>query len=188
MRQGGRGGRERLAVHERQVWMWSYVAGRGRVATAVYIGRLRDAYYRIRSCTRSRFPVPACTTTTTPSPYSAPLPPSPACILFPMFLTLQPPRPTTPGTLPHRKYYDLEAYERARAAKAAAKGAKLGDKGGRKALNDEEALRQQREEERRKLAAERMVDAYREIKYSDKGQDMREQVGGGCGLGGWGSG
>eukprot|EP00198_Chlamydomonas_reinhardtii_P013935 XP_001703272.1 hypothetical protein CHLREDRAFT_143859 [Chlamydomonas reinhardtii] len=79
------------------------------------------------------------------------------------------------GTLPHRKYYDLEAYERARAAKAAAKGAKLGDKGGRKALNDEEALRQQREEERRKLAAERMVDAYREIKYSDKGQDMREQ-------------
>ncbi|KAG2450160.1 hypothetical protein HYH02_000262 [Chlamydomonas schloesseri] len=78
------------------------------------------------------------------------------------------------GTLPHRKYYDLEAYERARAAKAAAKGAKLGDKG-RKAVNDEEALRQQREEERRKLAAERLVDAYREIKYSDKGQDMREQ-------------
>ncbi|KAG2442705.1 hypothetical protein HXX76_002788 [Chlamydomonas incerta] len=78
------------------------------------------------------------------------------------------------GTLPHRKFYDLEAYERARAAKAAAKGTKLGDKG-RKAVNDEEALRQQREEERRKLAAERLVDAYREIKYSDKGQDMREQ-------------
>ncbi|EFJ51906.1 hypothetical protein VOLCADRAFT_120332 [Volvox carteri f. nagariensis] len=78
------------------------------------------------------------------------------------------------GTLPHRKYYDLEAYERARAAKAAAKGAKHAAKK-KSALNDEEALRQQRAEERQRLAAERMVDAYREIKYSDKGQDMREQ-------------
>ncbi|GIL73259.1 hypothetical protein Vretimale_4860 [Volvox reticuliferus] len=77
------------------------------------------------------------------------------------------------GTLPHRKYYDLEAYERARAAKAAAKGAKMDAKKG--ALNDEEALRQQKAEERQRLAAERMVNAYREIKYSDKGQDMREQ-------------
>ncbi|GIL42716.1 hypothetical protein Vafri_652 [Volvox africanus] len=77
------------------------------------------------------------------------------------------------GTLPHRKYYDLEAYERARAAKAAAKGAKVDGKKG--ALNDEEALRQQKAEERQRLAAERMVNAYREIKYSDKGQDMREQ-------------
>ncbi len=79
------------------------------------------------------------------------------------------------GTLPHRKYYDLEAYERALAAKAAAKGAKVSSKK-KGTLNDEEALRQQRAEERQKLAAERMVDAYREIKYSDKGQDMREQV------------
>ncbi|GLC44339.1 hypothetical protein PLESTB_000480600 [Pleodorina starrii] len=78
------------------------------------------------------------------------------------------------GTLPHRKYYDLEAYERALAAKAAAKGAKLAAKK-KSSLNDEEALRQQRAEERQRLAAERMVDAYREIKYSDKGQDMREQ-------------
>ncbi|GFR41117.1 hypothetical protein Agub_g1761, partial [Astrephomene gubernaculifera] len=78
------------------------------------------------------------------------------------------------GTLPHRKYYDLEAYERARAAKAAAKGAKLASKR-KSAVNDEEALRQQRAEERQRLAAERLQDAYREIKYSDKGQDMREQ-------------
>ncbi|KAG2500043.1 hypothetical protein HYH03_002323 [Edaphochlamys debaryana] len=79
------------------------------------------------------------------------------------------------GTLPHRKYYDLEAYERAKAAKAAAKGAKAAAKGGKKAVNDEEALRQEREEERRKLAAERMQDAYRQIKYSDKAQAMRDQ-------------
>ncbi|KXZ56524.1 hypothetical protein GPECTOR_1g470 [Gonium pectorale] len=78
------------------------------------------------------------------------------------------------GTLAHRKYYDLEAYERARAAKAAAKGAKLASKQ-HKGLNDEEALRQQREEERRKLQEERLQEAYRQMKYTEKGQDMREQ-------------
>lgn len=81
------------------------------------------------------------------------------------------------GTLPHRKYYDLEAYERARAAKAAAKGEKLAAKKGSR-LNDEEDLRQQRAEERQKLQEERLAQAYRDIKYTDKAQEMRHQVGG----------
>ncbi|PNH09503.1 hypothetical protein TSOC_003861 [Tetrabaena socialis] len=78
------------------------------------------------------------------------------------------------GTLPHRKYYDLEAYERAKAAKAAAKGEKVGPKK-KTTVNDEEARRQERAEERQKVAAERMVDAYRELKYTDKGQEMKQQ-------------
>lgn len=78
------------------------------------------------------------------------------------------------GTLPHRKYYDLEAYERARAAKAAAKGEKLAAKKGSR-LNDEEDLRQQRAEERQKLQEERLAQAYRDIKYTDKAQEMRHQ-------------
>lgn len=75
------------------------------------------------------------------------------------------------GTLVHRKYYDLEAYERAKAAKAAAKG----HKAPKAKVNDEEELRKQRAAEREKLAADRMVDAYRELKYSEKAADMRQQ-------------
>jgi len=81
------------------------------------------------------------------------------------------------GTMPHRKYYNLELYERQKAAKAAAKGmAKAEKKEKSGALADEEALRKQREEERQKLAQERLQQAYEELQaHGDKAKDMREQ-------------
>jgi len=42
-------------------------------------------------------------------------------------------------------------------------------------LDDEEALRQQREEERAKAASERLTEAYNELKQGNKAQDMKEQ-------------
>lgn len=42
-------------------------------------------------------------------------------------------------------------------------------------LNDEEALRQQREEERAKATNERLNEAYNELKQGNKAQDMKEQ-------------
>jgi hypothetical protein len=42
-------------------------------------------------------------------------------------------------------------------------------------LGDEEALRRGREEERQRLAAERLKEAYEELTKTDKARDMREQ-------------
>jgi len=76
------------------------------------------------------------------------------------------------GTLPHRKYYNLEAYEKYKAAKRAAKGQPATK---RSAVNDEEELRRQRAEEAAKLREQRLMEAYQELKYSDKAKDMKEQ-------------
>lgn len=43
------------------------------------------------------------------------------------------------------------------------------------ALDDEEAMRRAREEERARLASERMKAAYAELQATDKARDMREQ-------------
>jgi len=42
-------------------------------------------------------------------------------------------------------------------------------------LDDEEALRRMREEERAKAASERLAEAYAELKQGSKAQDMKEQ-------------
>jgi hypothetical protein len=77
------------------------------------------------------------------------------------------------GVLPHRKYYNLEVYEKEKDAKRAAKGLKKSDK--KSAVNDEEELRRQRAEEMAKVKEQRMQEALMELKYSDKARDMKEQ-------------
>lgn len=77
------------------------------------------------------------------------------------------------GTLPHKKYYDLETYERQQAARGAAAG---GRGGGEKVVFDDEA------ERRRELAVERQREkearlkaAYEELQTTDKAEAMRQQ-------------
>uniref|UniRef100_A0A7R9YWH1 Uncharacterized protein n=1 Tax=Chlamydomonas euryale TaxID=1486919 RepID=A0A7R9YWH1_9CHLO len=78
------------------------------------------------------------------------------------------------GTLPHRKYYNLEAYNKYKEAKAAAKGGKRTEKK-KSAVDDEAELRKLRAEEAAKLREQRMQEALAELKYSDKAKDMKEQ-------------
>ncbi|GAX75385.1 hypothetical protein CEUSTIGMA_g2829.t1 [Chlamydomonas eustigma] len=77
------------------------------------------------------------------------------------------------ASFPHRKYYNLESYEKYKAAKRAAKGIKESDK--KSAVDDEQALRQARAEEAAKLRDQRLKEAYQELKHSDKAKDMKEQ-------------
>ncbi|KAK9836123.1 hypothetical protein WJX81_003270 [Elliptochloris bilobata] len=79
------------------------------------------------------------------------------------------------GTLPHKKYYDLDAYERRRAVKAAKKGSSAG--GEQLAFDDEAALKAERKAAAAEAAADRLRDAYNELKYTAAGKvaDMREQ-------------
>jgi hypothetical protein len=77
------------------------------------------------------------------------------------------------ATLPHRKYYDLEAYERQRAAKTG--GASL-DLGGERVMFDDEAeRRREMAEERQRQQTERLKAAYEELQTTDKASAMREQ-------------
>lgn len=76
-------------------------------------------------------------------------------------------------TLPHRKYYDLDKYERKKIMKAAKKGSPSEQKTG--PVDDEEQLRRERAAERARQQEERFKQAYAELKYSDKAKDMREQ-------------
>lgn len=80
------------------------------------------------------------------------------------------------ATLPHKKYYDLDMYEKQQAAKAARKG--ISAKEGaveRTAFDDEMERKREMAEERKRLAAERMQRAYNELRTTDKAKDMREQ-------------
>lgn len=77
------------------------------------------------------------------------------------------------GTLPHKKYYDLELYERQAAAKEA--GRKEKRKPGAGLLSDEEALRAERAAAREREAKERLAQAYAELQATDKAKDMKEQ-------------
>jgi len=79
------------------------------------------------------------------------------------------------GTLPHRKYYNLELYERERMAKQMAKGMKAGDKQLKPVVDDEKAMLQQRDEANRKAAEERLKLRYAELKGTGKAELMREQ-------------
>lgn len=82
------------------------------------------------------------------------------------------------ATMPHKKYYDLDIYERrklVKAAKRAAEGAAAAPVAPPTAADDEEALRRERHAARLKWQQERMQEAYTELKYSDKAHDMREQ-------------
>jgi len=77
------------------------------------------------------------------------------------------------GTLPHRKYYDLEVYEKQKREKAAARGG--GRAKERVLFNDEEELRKEKERERLKLQQDRMREAWEELQYTGKAEDMRRQ-------------
>lgn len=81
------------------------------------------------------------------------------------------------GTLKHRKFYDLDAYERQQAARQAKKAAKKGEQPPREraAFNDEEEMAKQRAAEREAAAAERLRAAYVEMKMGGKAKDMRDQ-------------
>eukprot|EP00879_Flechtneria_rotunda_P025828 GHRR01027480.1.p1 GENE.GHRR01027480.1~~GHRR01027480.1.p1 ORF type:complete len:361 (+),score=132.96 GHRR01027480.1:358-1440(+) len=81
------------------------------------------------------------------------------------------------GTLPHKKYYDLDAYERGQAAKAARERSGAGGEADAlfNARADEEQLRGQRIEERRKQQQDRLNEAYNLLKHTDRAKDMREQ-------------
>ncbi len=48
------------------------------------------------------------------------------------------------------------------------------------ALADEEDMRRMRAEELAQVKEARLMEAYQQLKYSDKATNMREQVGGGC--------
>eukprot|EP00877_Chromochloris_zofingiensis_P010773 jgi/Chrzof1/594/Cz01g21190.t1 len=79
-------------------------------------------------------------------------------------------------SLPHRRYYDLQAYEREKRAKAAKKAAGKEPVAKEKtAFNDEEELRRQRAAERLRENEQRLAEAYRQLQGSDKAADMRHQ-------------
>lgn len=82
------------------------------------------------------------------------------------------------STLPE-KYYDLMAWERTQARKAAAEAAKSAKKPAAGAAfdarADEEALRRKRAEERLKFQQDRLAEAYNLLKHTDRAKDMREQ-------------
>ena len=77
------------------------------------------------------------------------------------------------GALPHRKYYNLDLYEKQKEAKILSKGLRKTEK--KVALNDEDELRRMRAEEMAKVKEQRMQEALMEFKYSDKARDMKEQ-------------
>jgi flagellar motor protein MotB len=80
------------------------------------------------------------------------------------------------ASLPHKKYYDLEVYEKQQAAKAARKGASARDDGAERMVFDDEAERKRElAAERARVQAERMKQAYEELRTTDKAKDMREQ-------------
>lgn len=70
-----------------------------------------------------------------------------------------------------RKYYDLEAFERAEVLKAAQERGSGGDKRAAAAFDaraDEEALRRERIEQRRQAQQDRLNDAYNLLKHTDR--------------------
>jgi hypothetical protein len=80
------------------------------------------------------------------------------------------------GTLPHRKYYDLEAYERHKATRKATKGLDSDLVGGEiRMLDDEAERRRELLQERQKQQAERLRAAYEELQTTDKAEAMRQQ-------------
>ena len=73
------------------------------------------------------------------------------------------------ATLPHKKYYDLEHYERSR------HGTQKSLENERQYFDDETERKKELEEARRREKEERLRLAYEELKHSDKGQGMKEQ-------------
>ncbi|KAL4433824.1 hypothetical protein ABPG75_000265 [Micractinium tetrahymenae] len=78
------------------------------------------------------------------------------------------------ATLPHKKYYDLELYEKQQAAKAARKGTQV-EVEERIAFDDEAERKKELAAERARQQQERLKQAYEELKTTDKAKDMREQ-------------
>jgi hypothetical protein len=77
------------------------------------------------------------------------------------------------ATLPHKKFYDLEAWEREAAATGGGRG---GGSGGEKMVfNDEAERKKELLIERQREHAERLRAAYEELQTTDKAQAMREQ-------------
>lgn len=77
------------------------------------------------------------------------------------------------ATLPHRKYYNLESYEREERMKGSDRG---GTAGGERMVFDDEAERKKEVvAERQRDHAERLRAAYEELQTTDKAQAMREQ-------------
>ncbi|PSC69161.1 RNA-binding 25 [Micractinium conductrix] len=78
------------------------------------------------------------------------------------------------ASFPHKKFYDLDMYEKQQAAKAAKKG---GPKTSteRTVFDDETERKREFAAERARQQAERMKQAYEELKTTDKAKDMREQ-------------
>jgi len=75
------------------------------------------------------------------------------------------------ATLPHKKFYDLEAWEK----EAAATGGGGGGGGERMIFNDEAERKKELLAERQREHAERLRAAYEELQTTDKAQAMREQ-------------
>mmetsp|Transcript_18463 Transcript_18463/g.51709 ORF Transcript_18463/g.51709 Transcript_18463/m.51709 type:complete len:374 (+) Transcript_18463:198-1319(+) len=79
------------------------------------------------------------------------------------------------GTLPHKKYYDNDAYERARALKEIKKGRKS-KKTEWTAFDDEADRRREAAKRREEEMEERQRQAYNELRYTtNKAQEMRDQ-------------
>ncbi|KAL4450751.1 hypothetical protein ABPG77_001107 [Micractinium sp. CCAP 211/92] len=78
------------------------------------------------------------------------------------------------ATLPHKKFYDLELYEKQQAAKAVRKGTKL-ETEERLVFDDEAERKKELAAERARQQQERLKQAYEELKTTDKAKDMREQ-------------
>ncbi|GMH39198.1 hypothetical protein BSKO_07096 [Bryopsis sp. KO-2023] len=80
------------------------------------------------------------------------------------------------GTLPHRKYYDLEMYERQVLEKTVKKKrVKMSRERERVTFNDEEERRRELQTERAKQQEDRVREAYEEMRRGEKAEDMREQ-------------
>ncbi|KAF8073001.1 Ppc2 [Scenedesmus sp. PABB004] len=82
------------------------------------------------------------------------------------------------GTLPDKKYYDLDAWQRSEAAKARGAGGAAAGAGAGAAFDaraDEAALAKARAEERRRIAEGRLNEAYVVLKHTDRAKDMRDQ-------------
>ena len=76
------------------------------------------------------------------------------------------------ATLPHRKYYDIAAYEKEKAAKVG----KMDDRSlGPRFIDDEAERRKELIMERQKEQQERLRAAYEELKTTDKAEAMRQQ-------------
>eukprot|EP01026_Neomeris_dumetosa_P017921 TRINITY_DN1698_c0_g1_i1.p1 TRINITY_DN1698_c0_g1~~TRINITY_DN1698_c0_g1_i1.p1 ORF type:complete len:509 (-),score=77.12 TRINITY_DN1698_c0_g1_i1:1351-2715(-) len=78
------------------------------------------------------------------------------------------------GTLPHKKYYDLELYER-HLLDQRNDPTDQRDEREKKIFNDEEERRREKLMERAIQKQNRLREAYNELKYTDKARDMREQ-------------